>query len=71
MAGDAVVRGKALVVDGAADPDSELRRGVERLVVRAGEVLRDDPQIAARESTRCCSALPARRVRTTATTWPP
>ncbi|MGH8860420.1 MAG: DUF445 domain-containing protein [Jatrophihabitantaceae bacterium] len=42
------LRGKALVVDGAEDPTSELRRGVERLVVRAGEVLRDDPQITAR-----------------------
>jgi uncharacterized membrane-anchored protein YjiN (DUF445 family) len=42
------LRGKALVVDGAADPDSDLRRGVERLVVRAGEVLRDDPDISAR-----------------------
>jgi uncharacterized membrane-anchored protein YjiN (DUF445 family) len=42
------MRGKALVVDGAADPSSELRRGVERLVVRAGEVLRDDPQVGGR-----------------------
>jgi uncharacterized membrane-anchored protein YjiN (DUF445 family) len=41
-------RGKSLVVNGAADPSSELRRGVERLVVRAGEVLRDDPDVAAR-----------------------
>ncbi|HEY7010327.1 MAG TPA: DUF445 domain-containing protein, partial [Jatrophihabitantaceae bacterium] len=40
--------GKALIVNGAADPDSELRRGVERLVVRAGEALRDDPEIAGR-----------------------
>jgi uncharacterized membrane-anchored protein YjiN (DUF445 family) len=42
------MRGKSLVVNGAADPSSELRRGVERLVVRAGEVLRDDPDVAAR-----------------------
>ncbi len=41
-------RGKALVVDGAADPDSDLRRGVERLVVRSGELLRDDPDVARR-----------------------
>jgi uncharacterized membrane-anchored protein YjiN (DUF445 family) len=39
------LRGKALVVDGAADPSSDLRRGVERLVVRAGEVLRDDAAV--------------------------
>jgi uncharacterized membrane-anchored protein YjiN (DUF445 family) len=42
------LRGKALVVDGAEDPSSDLRRGVERLVVRAGEVLRDDTQISDR-----------------------
>jgi uncharacterized membrane-anchored protein YjiN (DUF445 family) len=42
------LRGKALVVDGAEDPSSDLRRGVERLVVRSGEVLRDDSQISAR-----------------------
>ena len=42
------LRGKALVVDGANDPTSDLRRGVERLVVRAGEVLRDDTQVSAR-----------------------
>jgi uncharacterized membrane-anchored protein YjiN (DUF445 family) len=42
------MQGKSLVVAGAADPQSDLRRGVERLVVRAGEVLRDDPEIAAR-----------------------
>jgi uncharacterized membrane-anchored protein YjiN (DUF445 family) len=41
-------RGKALVVDGAADPESELRRAVERLVVRAGELLRDDPDVGRR-----------------------
>jgi uncharacterized membrane-anchored protein YjiN (DUF445 family) len=42
------MRGKTLVVDGAEDPSSDLRRGVERLVVRAGEVLRDDPQVSGR-----------------------
>jgi uncharacterized membrane-anchored protein YjiN (DUF445 family) len=42
------LRGKTLVVDGAQDPSSDLRRGVERLVVRAGEVLRDDPQLSGR-----------------------
>ena len=42
------LRGKRLVVEGAADPSSDLRRGVERLVVRAGEVLRDDPDVALR-----------------------
>ena len=36
---------KALVVNGAADPDSDLRRWLESLTVRAGEVLRDDPAI--------------------------
>ncbi len=42
------MRGKSLVVGGAEDPTSDLRRGVERLVVRAGEVLRDEPSLAAR-----------------------
>jgi uncharacterized membrane-anchored protein YjiN (DUF445 family) len=42
------VRGKALVVDGAADPDSDLRRTVQSLTVRAGQVLRDDPGIGAK-----------------------
>jgi uncharacterized membrane-anchored protein YjiN (DUF445 family) len=42
------LRGKKLVVNGAADPSSDLRRGVERLVVRSGEVLRDDTEIAGR-----------------------
>ncbi len=36
---------KALIVDGAADPDSQLRRTVQTLAMRAGEVLRDDPAI--------------------------
>jgi uncharacterized membrane-anchored protein YjiN (DUF445 family) len=39
------VRGKSLVLGGAGDPDSDLRQGIERLTVRAGEVLRDDPVI--------------------------
>ncbi len=42
------VRAKALVVGGAADPDSDLRRAVERLVTRAGETLRDDPVAGAK-----------------------
>jgi uncharacterized membrane-anchored protein YjiN (DUF445 family) len=42
------LRGKALVVDGAADPSSDLRRGVERLVVGAGQLLRDDASAGAR-----------------------
>jgi uncharacterized membrane-anchored protein YjiN (DUF445 family) len=42
------LRGKSLIVDGADDPDSELRRGAERLVIRAGEVLCDDPQVSNR-----------------------
>jgi uncharacterized membrane-anchored protein YjiN (DUF445 family) len=42
------LHGKSLVVNGAADPSSDLRRGVERLVVRAGEALRDDVAVAAR-----------------------
>lgn len=37
---------KKLVVDGAADPTSDLRRSVESLTMRAGESLRDDPAIA-------------------------
>ena len=41
-------RGKALILDGAADPSSELRRGVARVVVRGGELLRDDPFVADR-----------------------
>jgi uncharacterized membrane-anchored protein YjiN (DUF445 family) len=39
---------KKMVVDGAADPDSDLRRSVESLTVRAGEALRDDAAIAAK-----------------------
>ncbi len=36
---------KKLVLEGAADPESDLRRSLESLAVRAGEVLRDDPVI--------------------------
>ncbi|MGI8759764.1 MAG: DUF445 domain-containing protein [Jatrophihabitantaceae bacterium] len=39
---------KKLIVDGAADPDSDLRRSVESLTRRAGEVLRDDAAMAAK-----------------------
>jgi uncharacterized membrane-anchored protein YjiN (DUF445 family) len=39
---------KAAVVDGAADPDSDLRHSVESLTVRVGEVLRDDPTVGAK-----------------------
>lgn len=34
---------KALIVDGTADPDSQLRKTLQSLAMRAGEVLRDDP----------------------------
>ena len=36
---------KALLLQEAGDPDSDLRRSAETLTVRAGEVLRDDPTI--------------------------
>jgi uncharacterized membrane-anchored protein YjiN (DUF445 family) len=36
---------KKLVLEGADNPDSDLRRSLESLAVRAGEVLRDDPAI--------------------------
>ncbi len=39
---------KQLVLDGAADPESDLRRWTESVVLRSGEVLRDDPEIAAK-----------------------
>ena len=39
---------KTLVLDGAADPDSDLRRSAEALTVRGGEVLRDDPAVRQR-----------------------
>jgi uncharacterized membrane-anchored protein YjiN (DUF445 family) len=42
------INAKALVVNGAADPNSDLRSTVESLTVRAGEVLRDDPTVAAK-----------------------
>ena len=37
---------KKMVLDGAADPDSDLRRSVEALTMRAGESLRDDEAVA-------------------------
>jgi uncharacterized membrane-anchored protein YjiN (DUF445 family) len=40
--------GKALLVDGAADPDSQLRHGIQNLTGRAGQALRDDADVAAR-----------------------
>jgi uncharacterized membrane-anchored protein YjiN (DUF445 family) len=42
------IRGKALVLEGAQDSESDLRRGVERLTVRTGEVLLDDPVVQAK-----------------------
>ena len=39
---------KKLILDGAADPDSDLRRSAQALAVRAGEVLRDDPTVRGR-----------------------
>jgi uncharacterized membrane-anchored protein YjiN (DUF445 family) len=39
---------KKLIVDGAADPDSDLRRSVQSLTVRAGEALRDDVELGAK-----------------------
>jgi len=39
---------KQMLLTGAADPDSELRRSVESLTVRVGEVLRDDPTAGAK-----------------------
>jgi uncharacterized membrane-anchored protein YjiN (DUF445 family) len=39
---------KKIVLDGAVDPDSDLRRSVEALTVRAGESLRDDEAVAAK-----------------------
>jgi uncharacterized membrane-anchored protein YjiN (DUF445 family) len=42
------INGKALVVNGAADPDSDLRSTVESLTMRAGEVLRIDPVVGAK-----------------------
>lgn len=42
------LRAKAFVVDGANDPDSELRRSVESLLIRGGEILRDDRTVHAK-----------------------
>jgi len=39
---------KKLVLDSAADPESDLRKSVESLTVRAGQVLRDDPVVIAK-----------------------
>jgi uncharacterized membrane-anchored protein YjiN (DUF445 family) len=39
---------KTLVLHEADDPDSDVRRSVTSLTVRLGEVLRDDPQVAAK-----------------------
>ena len=39
---------KQLVLHEADDPDSDLRRSAASLTIRAGEVLRDDPEIAAK-----------------------
>jgi len=39
---------KKLIVEGAADPDSDLRRSVQSLTVRAGEALRDDVELGAK-----------------------
>jgi uncharacterized membrane-anchored protein YjiN (DUF445 family) len=39
---------KHYVLDGAANPESQLRRAVESLTIRAGEVLRDDPAVGAK-----------------------
>ena len=39
---------KAIVLHEADDPDSDVRRSVQSLTIRLGEVLRDDPEIAAK-----------------------
>ncbi len=39
---------KKLLLDGLADPVSDLRRSIESLIVRTGEVLRDDPAAGAK-----------------------
>ena len=39
---------KAMLLAGADDPDSDLRRSVESLALRAGAALRDDPVIGAK-----------------------
>jgi uncharacterized membrane-anchored protein YjiN (DUF445 family) len=42
------VSAKTFLVDGAADPQSQLRRAVEQVAVRVGETLRDDPEVGVR-----------------------
>ncbi|HEX3335356.1 MAG TPA: DUF445 domain-containing protein [Jatrophihabitans sp.] len=39
---------KKLILDGAADPGSDLRRSTESVTMRVGEVLRDDPHVSAK-----------------------
>ena len=39
---------KSLLLEGAADPDSDLRRSVEQLAIRAGQAMRDDPAVIAK-----------------------
>jgi uncharacterized membrane-anchored protein YjiN (DUF445 family) len=39
---------KELLLAGATDPDSDLRRSVERLTARLGQALRDDPVVVAK-----------------------
>jgi uncharacterized membrane-anchored protein YjiN (DUF445 family) len=39
---------KKLIVDGAADPNSDLRRSVQSLTIRAGQALRDDAELGAK-----------------------
>lgn len=39
---------KKMITDGAADPDSDLRRSVESLTLRAGHVLQHDPAVVAK-----------------------
>ncbi|HEY3735932.1 MAG TPA: DUF445 domain-containing protein [Jatrophihabitans sp.] len=39
---------KDFILNGAADPESHLRRALESLTIRAGEVLRDDPRIGSK-----------------------
>jgi uncharacterized membrane-anchored protein YjiN (DUF445 family) len=39
---------KKVIVDGAADPDSDLRRSVQSLTIRGGQALRDDAALGAK-----------------------
>ncbi|MDP9118099.1 MAG: DUF445 domain-containing protein [Actinomycetota bacterium] len=39
---------KKLILDGAADPESDLRRSVESLIIRGGQTLRDDAAVGAK-----------------------